>query len=121
MNDPVVNDEARHDRECQATEVLAKQARVIAQTAYEAGELDDWIEEVVDSHDSFKLAHLLSQWQDEFDQMVRITPPDLEGTLRVMQHVNKLDERMPRCSLRDFRANIEFVIEEKAKMIAEDL
>ena len=102
MNDSVVNDEARHDRECQKQEALMKQARVIAQTAYEAGELDDWIEDVVDSHDSFKLAHALIQWIDSGDSLV------------------KLAKWIPILSLRDFEANIEFVIEEKAKMIAED-
>ena len=100
MNDPVVNDEARHDRECQQQEVLMEQARALAQTAYEAGELDDWIQDEADKHDTFGMAHALTQWLDSDEPLVN---------------------HIPACSLKDFRATIEHVIEKKALMILEDL
>ena len=103
MNDHVVNDEARHDRECQQQEALMEQARALAQTAYEAGELDDWIQDEVDSHDSFKLAFTLVQWFDSGEDRFKLTT------------------WIPACSLKDFRATIEHVIEKKALMILEDL
>ena len=120
MNDPVVLDEARHDRERQQQEALMKQARVIAQTAYEAGELDDWIEEVVDSHDSFKLAHAVLQWHDEM-QDVPININSQKYMRLMLVKTTKLVAMLPACSLRDFEANIEFVIEEKAKLLVEDM
>ena len=103
MNDPVVNDEARNDRERQAQKALMKQARALAVTEYESGELDDWIQDESDKHDTFGMAHALTQWLDSGEPLVNLAA------------------YIPACSLKDFRATIEHVIEKKAKMILEDL
>lgn len=103
MIDRVLEDEARYDRDCTAQEVLIEQGRAFAQTEYEAGQLDDWIEDEVNPHDTFLLAHALIRWIDSSDSL------------------EKLAEYIPVCSLKDVRATIEHVIEMKAKMIAEDL
>ena len=109
MNDPVVNDEARHDRECQQQEALMEQARALAQTAYEAGELDDWIGDKADKHDTFKLALHFVQWLDSGEATEALY---IHDGLRLF---------MPTHNLKDFRATIEHVIEKKALMILEDL
>ena len=103
MIDSVVNDEARYDRDRTAQEVLIEQGRAFAQTEYEAGELNEWIEDDCNPHDTFLLAHALIQWLDAGEP------------------TEKLVEWLPPCSVRDFRAQIEHVIERKAQMIAEDL
>ena len=103
MNDPVVNDEARNDRERQAQKALMVQAHALAVTEYESGELDDWIQDEISNYDAFWLAMTLVKWLDSGEDRF------------------KLAEWMPLGSLRDFRATIEHVIEKKALMILEDL
>ena len=103
MKDRNITEEARHDLDRTAQEVLVEQGRAYAVTEYESGELNDWIEDEADTHDTFLLAHALIQWLDAGEP------------------TEKLVEWLPPCSIRDFRAQIEHVIERKALMIAEDL
>jgi len=113
MKDPVVMDEARHDRDCQdAADILEEHGRPMAQTAYESGELDDWIEDNADPHDTFEIAHATLQWLDQF---LASKYDSMEDSL------NALSYALPALSIRDFRATVEQVIDEKARMIAEDL
>ena len=120
MNDPVVNDEARHDRECQKQEALMEQARALAQTAYEAGELDDWIQDEVDPHDSFRLAHSVVQWRKQIGNIPMGLSDDAYGT-EVIELSKELIAWLPSMSITDFEINMEHVIEKKALMILEDL
>ena len=103
MTDRNITEEARHDFLETANEVLVEQGRAYAQTEYESGELNDWVEDNSDPHDNFLLAHALVQWLDSGEPMV------------------KLAEWMPVLSLKDFRASRDHVVELKARMIAEDL
>jgi hypothetical protein len=102
MKDPVMNDEAKYDRMCEAQEVLMETGRASAQAEYKASELDDWLEDDSDPHDNFMLAHALVSWLDSG------------------KPVEDLIAWMPACSLKDFRANVEHVIELRAVMIAGD-
>jgi hypothetical protein len=102
MKDRNVIEEAMFDRDRTAQEVLMEQGRVFAQTEYESGELNDWIEDEADTHDTFLLAHCLVQWLDSGEP------------------IEAMIKWIPVFSLKDFRANIEHVIERKAVMIMED-
>jgi hypothetical protein len=114
MKDRVVYDEQMYDRDCTAQQVLIEQGRAYAQTEYEAGQLDDWIQDNADPSDTFKIAHATLQWLDYF----------LAGKYETMEDaltgLNTSLSNVP-LAIKDFRATIEGVIEEKAKMIAEDL
>ena len=103
MTDPVVFDEARKDFLETANEVLVEQGRAYAQTEYESGELDDWIYDDSNPEDNFKLAHALVSWLDSG------------------KPVEDLMAWLPACSLKDFRANVEHVIELRAALIAGEL
>ena len=101
--DPVIEEEARHDRDNTAQEVLAEQGRAYAQTEYESGEMDDWLEDECNTHDTFLIAHALIRWLDSGESK------------------EQLIAWLPPCSITDFRAQIAHVIDLKAIMIAEDL
>ena len=120
MNDPVVEDEARNDRERTAYAALMEQAHALAVTEYESGELDDWIQDKTDDHDAFKLAHAVLQW----NEAMQAIPTDISLNEYNLQQIGlgtKLLAQLPACSVVDFRATIEHVIEKKALMILEDL
>jgi hypothetical protein len=99
--DPVMNNEARYDRMCEASEIQHERNMAYAQTEYESGELNDSVESDSDPHDNFMLAHALVQWLDS-------------GT-----PVEKLMEWMPVCSLKDFRASVEGTIQDHAKLMGD--
>ena len=101
--DPVILDELKFDRDNTANEVLAEQGRAYAQTEYESGEMDDWIEDECNTHDTFLIAHALIRWLDSGESK------------------EQLIAWLPPCSIKDFRAQIEHIIDLKAIMIAEDL
>ena len=115
MKDRNTFEEVKYDRDCQeAHDILVEHGRPMAQTAYEAGELDDWLEDDSDSHDTFQIAHATLQWLDIF----------LAGKYETFEDaMTGLNEYLSGCPLaiKDFRATIEHVIEQKAAMIAEDM
>ena len=112
MTDRVLEDEARYDRDCTAQEVLMEQGRAFAQTAYEAGELADWIEDEASPYDTCHIALHVLDWLDEFED-------SMFGSFE--ESVDALIQNMPVLCVRDFRATRDHVVELKAKMIAEDL
>ena len=115
MKDRNTFEEVKYDRDCQeAHDILVEHGRPMAQTAYEAGELDDWLEDDSDSHDTFQIAHATLQWLDRF----------LDSEYETLEEaLNALHANLSGCPLaiRDFRATVESVIEQKAAMIAEDM
>ena len=111
MKDRVLEDEARHDRQCAANEVIEEQCLAVAQTEYEAGQIDDWIEDLADTHDTFLIAHQVIKWLDALEA------GDFGSDLLA---VEKLHQWLPACSVRDFRAHIESIVERKAALLAEE-
>ena len=113
MKDRNTFEEAKYDRDCQeAHDILVEHGRPLAQTAYEAGELDDWLEDECDPSDAFKIAHATLQWLDLF---LASKYDSLEEALNALSHA------LPPLSVRDFRSQVEHVIEQKAIQIAEDM
>jgi len=112
MKDRIILDERNHDRRQQENLKKLEQARAEAQTAYEAGDLDDWLEDVADHHDTYLIARCTLDWLDTF----------LAGKFETMQDaVEYFGQYLPACSIKDFRATRDFVIEQKAELIAEDM
>ena len=113
MKDRTAIEEAKYDRDCQeAHDILVEHGRPLAQAAYEAGELDDWIEDDCDTHDTFKIALATLQWLDLF---LAEKYDSMEEALNALSHA------LPPFAIKDFRATVEWVIEEKAALIAEEM
>ena len=115
--DPVVQDEAAHDR----LGIIAEQQMDIAMDAahveYEAGELDDWISDDCDPSDTFKLAHALVQWYDEIMEISHKNLPSAATASEVMQLSARIVRRMDMAAYVGLKRTIKHVIKEKAEMI----
>jgi len=106
-------EERRYDRDCQeAHDILVEHGRPMAQTAYEAGELDDWLQDECDPSDTFYIALATLQWLDAFFASKYDTPE---------QALEALVSNLPPLAVKDFRSQVEHVIEQKAVLIAEDM
>ena len=112
MTDRNIIEEARHDQLETANEVLVEQGRAFAQTAYEAGELADWIEDEAATYDTCHIALHILDWLDAFEDSKFDS---------FEEAVDALIKNMPVLCVRDFRATRDHVVEMKARMIAEDL
>ena len=93
IKDPVLADEAKHDRLSEAQEVLEEMGMEAAMDEFKAGDLDDIIQDiVVDEGRDITLIALWACYPEHFFQ--------------------------PACSMKDFRATVSGVITERARVLA---
>ena len=114
IRDPVVQSELTHDQANQIAEQQMDNARELAQVEYENGTLDDWISDSCDPGDTFKLAHNLVQWFSAIEAKEY-------DNLAWLEIVEKLLASLDPFALKDFKATIAHVIEQKAEMLRDEL
>jgi hypothetical protein len=103
--DPVMIDEAKHDRMQTAQTQRYEKALSMATAAYNRGEFDDEIQDKCDPSDVTKIALAVLQ---EVDSETLVTLPLPTDWLRFVS-----------CQVRDFRATVDGVLERHAKEIME--
>jgi hypothetical protein len=103
--DPVLEDEAKHDRMQTAQTQRYEKALSMATAAYNRGEFDDEIQDKCDPSDVAKIALATLQYVDESHSM------SLGDGLEWLHFCSN--------QIRDFRATVDGVLERHAKEIME--
>jgi hypothetical protein len=108
--------EAAHDRAHFRHDTSMEQAR----ENMRCGLLDDWFEDVADTHDTFVLAASFVDLLDELDEIASKKGDALEKTVDIMKLINQTRGFLNLCALKDFRATREWVIEQHAEQLGQD-
>jgi hypothetical protein len=117
IKDPVLDSEARHDRQQEGLTMAYEKALSMATEAYHRGEFDDEIQDKCDPADAAKIALATLLYIDEVVDFRKERLKFRGYTIGISPDLEWL--RFVPCQIRDFRATVDGVLERHAQEILE--